>query len=320
MILIALLASLLTSAPARLEAAPIPVGKAFELKRSMGETAFAAAVDDAVRRLGDRSETTGPCPSADEAAAVAEFELVRRTSGPEAFAKARAAGVAALARRRQLRARYLGGAEVPFPYNLVGHMAARARSEPNPRLASLYRRMAEDQFSRIDSLTLEPFLGPGVHTEWERGLDGADLAYVNAIIENEWCAIDRGNTAWLKADLEAHGWYRTSTYGADADGAAWALVQHARHDLAFQKHVLAMLEPLWRSGETKGSNYASLYDQTAYLAKRPGRFGVEGECTAPGVWTPASQEDAGATDKWRALAGLPPLAQYVAQRGRGCTG
>jgi hypothetical protein len=318
MIFIALAATLLASQPIKLDSGPVPIRQAFELKKALGETAFAAEVDAAILRLGERSETTGPCPSPAEAAAAAELMLVRRSQGPAIFIKSRAAAEAALTQRRTLRALYLGGADAPFPYNLVGHMAARAKADPDPRLASLYRRMAEDQFSRIDSQTLKPFLGPGVHTTWEAGLDEAALAYVHATIENEWCAIDLANAAWLKADLQAHGWYRISTYGADADGAAWSIVQHARHDLAFQEDVLAMLEPLWRSGDTKGANYASLYDQTAHLTGRPDRFGIDGECTAPGVWTPAPQEDPSATDGWRQRAGMPPLADYIATRRRGC--
>ena len=319
MILLVMMASLLASHSIRLEAGPLPIGNAFELKKELGDAAFGQEVDAAVDRLGKRAESAGPCPSPAETAAVAELELVPRTGDPGAFASARAVGAAALAERRKLRTAYLDGAEAPFPYNLVGHMAGLAKSSPDPRLASLYRRMAEDQFSRIDSQTLKPFLGPGVHTAWEKGLDAGALAYVNAIIENEWCAIDRANAAWLRVDLSAHGWFRISTYGPDADGAAWALVQHARHDRAFQQAVLIMLEPLWRSGETKGANYANLYDQTAHLQGRPGRFGVEGDCTAPGVWTPAPQGDPGGTDAWRAKAGLPPLADYVAARSRNCS-
>ncbi len=318
MILVALVAGMLVSHPITLDKGPMSLDRAFELKRTMGADAFGGEIHAAVRRLEDRSETTGPCPTPAEAAAVAQLQLVRLTEGPGTFAKARDAALSALARRETLRSVYLGGAQAPFPYNLVGQMAARATSDPDPRAASLYRRMAEDQFSRIDSQTLKPFLGPGIHTSWEAGLDAGSLAYVDAIIENEWCAIDRANTAWLKADLEAHGWYRISTYGADADAAAWSLVQHARHDLAFQQEVLAMLEPLWRSGETKGANYAALYDQTANLTGRPDRFGIDGACTAPGVWTPAPQEDPAATDGWRSKAGLPPLSSYVAVQSRGC--
>jgi hypothetical protein len=320
MILIVMMAALLAPRPLELQKGPLPVAQAFELKRTLGGGAFAADVEVAIARVRMRAETTGRCPSAGEAAAASELELVRRTDTPEAFARTKSAADSALAQRQKLRALYLDGVPAPPPYGLVSRMAARAKAEPNPRLAVLYRRMAEDQFSRIDSFTLKPFFGPGVHTAWEQGLDDAALAYVAETVESEWCANDVANAAWLKADLESHGWYRISVYGADADRAAWSIVQHARHDLPFQEEVLAMLEPLWRSGETRGENFADLYDQTAERKGRLGRFGVDGECTAPGVWTPAPQEDPAATDKWRSNAGLPPLAEYVADRSRSCAG
>jgi hypothetical protein len=223
MMLIALIATLLASRSIKLDKGPVPVEQAFELKRVMGEAAFTAEVDAVIGRLRHRAETIGHCASPAETAAAAQLELVRRTRDPQALARSRAAAEAALAQRRELRALYLGGAEAPAPYGLVSHMAARAKGEPNPRLAALYRRMAEDQFSRIDSLTLKPFFGPGVHTAWEKDVKG-----------------------------------------------------------------------------------------------RPGRFGVIGDCTAPGVRTPAPLEDRRATDEWRAKAGMPPLAQYIATRSRGC--
>jgi len=318
MIVFAIMAALLTSPPLKLADGPVPLAKAFELKKAMGEAAFGGEVDAAIGRLRDRAETTGRCATAAETAAAAQLEVVRRTDDPASFNASRDAAEAALAQRRELRTQYLGGAQVSPPYGLVGRMVARANAEPKPRLAGIYRRMAEDQFSRIDSATLKPFLGPGVHTAWEKGLDEGALAYVEATVESEWCAIDVANAAWLKADLKAHGWYKVSVYGAEADTAAWSIAQHARHDLPFQEEVLAMLEPLWQAGETRGENYAALYDQTARRKGRLGRFGIDGNCTAPGVWTPAALEDRKATDAWRAKAGMPPLAEFIATRSKAC--
>lgn len=318
MIVLAIVAALLTSPLLKLNDGPIPLAKAFELKKAMGAVAFGGEVDAAIGRLRDRAETTGRCATADETAAAAQLELVRRTNDPAAFNASRAAAEAALSRRRELRTQYLSGAQVSGPYGLVGKMVARANAEPMPRLAALYRRMAEDQFSRIDSATLKPFFGPGIHTAWEKGLDEGALAYVEATVESEWCAIDVANAAWLKADVKAHGWYKVSVYGAEADTAAWSIAQHARHDLAFQEDVLAMLGSLWQIGETKGENYAALYDQTAQRRGRPGRFGVDGACTAPGVWTPAALEDKKTTDAWRAKAGMAPLAEFIATRSKAC--
>jgi hypothetical protein len=320
MVLIALLATLLASQPIKLDSGQFPIMQAFERKRAMGTAAFAAEVGATIGQLRDRATATGHCPSPTEAASAARLELVRRTSDLQAWTKSETAAEAALAQRRELRALYLDGAPASRPYGLVSRMAARAKAEPDPRLAALYRRMAEDQFSRIDSIALKPFFGPGVHTTWEKGLEEAELAYVAATIESEWCANGVANAEWLKADLRAHGWYRISTYGADADRAAWSIAQHAQHDLAFREEVLAMLEPLWLVGETKGENYAALYDDTAAARGRPARFGLIGECTAPGGWTPGPQENPAATDAWRAKAGMPPLSEEIAARSRACSG
>lgn len=319
MIPIALIAALLTAQPIKLDRGPMPVARAFELKQALGAAAFATKVDAAVGRLQNgRFQNAGPCADPAEIAAAAQLELVKRSPDPEAYARSRAAAEAALAKRQELRPVYLGGGPVTSPYGLVARMTARAKAEPDARLAELYRRMAEDQFSGIDSLVLRAFFGPGVHTLWDRGLDEGALAYVDATIAGEWCPMNVANADWLRAELRKYGWFKVSTYGADADGAAWLIVQHARHDLAFQEEVLVMLEPLWLSGETKGQNFAMLYDQTARYRGRPGRFGVMGECTAPGVWTPAPLEDKDAVDAWRAKAGMAPFAQYVATRSRGC--
>jgi hypothetical protein len=312
------MAALLASQSLKLDSGPLPVAKAFELKSTMGENAFGREVDAAIGKLRHRAENTGRCATPAETAAAAELALVRGTSDPVAFARSRDAAEGALAQRRELRMQYLGGGPVAPPYGLVGQMIARANAQPGPRLATLYRRMAEDQFSRIDSATLKPFFGPGVHTSWEKGLDDGALAYVDEIVESEWCANDVANAAWLKADVETHGWYKVSVYGAAADNAAWSIAQHARHDLPFQKEVLAMMEPLWQSGETGGDNYAALYDQTARREGRPVRFGVIGACTAPGVWTPEALDDRAAADAWRAKAHMTPLADYIATRSKAC--
>ena len=302
-----------------LDRGPIPVEQAFKLKAAMGDAAFAAEVEAVLGQLRDRTERTDNCANSAETAAAGQLALVRRTRDPEAYANSKAAADAALARRRELRDLYLSGAPAPPPYGLVSRMAARAKAEPNPRLAELYRRMAEDQFSHTYSVTLRPFFGPGVHTTWEKGLDDAALAYVDATVSSEWCPMKVADAAWLAADLEKHGWYKISIYGPDADRAAWLIVQHARHDLDLQQRALAMLEPLWRSGETKGENYAMLYDQTARYTGRAGRFGVMGDCSGPGVWTPAPLNDPDEVDVWRAKAGMSPFREYVATRSRGCT-
>ena len=99
--------------------------------------------------------------------------------------------------------------------------------------------------------------------------------------------IDRANTARLKELIKAHGWFTIPKFGKEADKAAWLLVQHADHDVAFQKEVLAILGDLYPKGETDPHNYAYLFDRVAGHTGDKQRFGTQGKCTGPGKWEPS---------------------------------
>lgn len=135
---------------------------------------------------------------------------------------------------------------------------------------------------------------------------------------NQMCDIDSGNTAWLKADLAANGWYRISTHGEAASGAAWLMTQHADRDPAFQREVLTILEPLVAEKETSAANFAYLYDRIAMNAGRPQRFGTQGLCSARNVWAPIPLEDPDRVEALREEAGIGSLAEYTAHMHRLC--
>src|SRR5690606_5982636 len=103
-------------------------------------------------------------------------------------------------------------------------------------------------------------------------------------IASKGCGVDEANTKWLKAQVDQDGWFTISKFGADADLAAWLLVQHADRDVAFQADVLRILEPFVATAETAQTNYAYLYDRVAVNSGRPQRYGTQGLCTAAGVW------------------------------------
>jgi hypothetical protein len=129
--------------------------------------------------------------------------------------------------------------------------------------------------------------------------------------------LDRQNTADLKELLKIYPWFTISEFGKKADGNAWLLVQHADHDPEFQREILAKLEKLYPTGETRPANYAYLYDRLAAswhdpTKRRLQRFGTQGQCTAPGKWEPLPMEDPENVDRRRAAVGLPPLADYIA--------
>jgi hypothetical protein len=75
-------------------------------------------------------------------------------------------------------------------------------------------------------------------------------------------SVDEANTARLKMIIAEHGWPSKAHVGMDAAGAAFIIVQHAGHDLAFQKEYLAFLEEEYRKGQASGEAVALLTDRT----------------------------------------------------------
>jgi hypothetical protein len=129
--------------------------------------------------------------------------------------------------------------------------------------------------------------------------------------------LDRQNTADLKSLLKTHSWFTISQFGKKCDNNAWLLVQHADQDPEFQKEILAKLEKLYPTGETRPQNYAYLFDRVALSSsdpskRQPQRYGTQGHCVAPGKWEPFPIEDEANVDTRRAEVGLPPLAEYIA--------
>ncbi len=125
-----------------------------------------------------------------------------------------------------------------------------------------------------------------------------------------WDRIDRANTAELKDLLKIHGWFTISEFGKEADGNAWLLVQHADHDVAFQKQVLDILTELYPKGETSRSHYAYLWDRVAGHTGKKQRYGSQGTCTGPGTWELHDVEDPSGLDSRRASVGLPSMQVY----------
>ncbi|TDK23159.1 hypothetical protein E2F46_12210 [Luteimonas aestuarii] len=121
-------------------------------------------------------------------------------------------------------------------------------------------------------------------------------------------AVDDRNTARLKQIVATHGWPTISLVGEDAARAAWLLAQHADHDRAFQREVLALMAPAVDAGEAVAMDHAYLWDRI----NAPQRFGTQGRCVGPGEWAPLEIESPEGVDDRRAMVGLPPLQEYIA--------
>lgn len=130
--------------------------------------------------------------------------------------------------------------------------------------------------------------------------------------------VDAENTAWLKQVVVTFGWPSQSLVGSRAADAAWLLVQHADHDVAFQKEALALMTPLVTQNEVTKKNYAYLYDRVATNEGRPQRYGTQGQCTGAHTWEPNQLEDPTQVDALRRSMDLPPLDDYKKQFYRIC--
>lgn len=173
--------------------------------------------------------------------------------------------------------------------------ALRARAEAS--FAAFERSLVEPQLRR-ELLALATR-----DQEARRALeDGGGQAARDAVT-----AIDREATARMKDVVAKHGWPGKRIVGADGANAAWMLVQHADADPAFQKACLAQMEPLVKTGDVAGQDYAYLWDRVARAEGRPQRYGTQFEA---GELAPL--EDRANVDARRRAVGLGPLAEYEA--------
>lgn len=164
-------------------------------------------------------------------------------------------------------------------------------------------RVGRDQ--RVRRLILELLETPGA------GPDDNTLTWLRLF--RHMTAIDRGNIAWLKGELEEIGWFTISEYGAEADNNAFLIVQHATEDPEFMREIHALFTELLPRGEIAPDNYALLTDRLAVIDGQPQPYGSQFECVDGGqrLQTPLSAPEA-VVDERRAEVGLPPLADYRA--------
>lgn len=197
------------------------------------------------------------------------------------------------------------------PFKWVSDRYAQLQSETSPRSRELLRRTARDQLYRHSWTG-----GAQVWGELSPGAKGR----VMARLMRATCLTDRDNTGWLKADVAANGWFTISATGAQASSSAWLMAQHADRDRDFQRHVLALMEPLVAAGEVTRGNYAYLWDRIAVSENRPQRYGTQGRCTGPGRWEPNEIEDRDRVEALREEAEIGSLVEYETHMQPHCAG
>lgn len=309
--LVALALSAFQAGPPQLPPALAALAEDPTAARTFDYMAFKATGGD-LRGLPDaiHMRARGRCLTAGEEELEMGLSAALAAPDAETFEADKIAAEEALALWDAYAGKLAGGYQEPEqPFASVASWyrgMARAATE---RERELYRRVAQDQVTRHGFGA-----GPKVWGELSPGAQARMLGH----LRRRMCGIDSDNTAWLRADLAANGWYRTSTFHPAASNAAWLMIQHADRDPAFQQEMLVMLEPLVAEGEIEPSDFAYLFDRVAVNAGRAQRYGSQGRCVAKGVWAPNDLEDPERVQALRDEFGMGSLAEYTAHMHQFC--
>lgn len=120
--------------------------------------------------------------------------------------------------------------------------------------------------------------------------------------------LDRQHTAKLKQIILQHGWPSISLVGVEAAHAAWLLVQHADHDLAFQEECLRLMKAL-PAVEVSLPNIAYLTDRILTSRGKPQLYGTQFQGVNKEL-KPQPIKDRKNLDTRRSNMGLGPFDDY----------
>jgi len=125
--------------------------------------------------------------------------------------------------------------------------------------------------------------------------------------------VDEHNQMRLGEIFDEHGWPGWALVGEEGSTAAWAIVQHADLDLAFQERGLALLSEAVAAGDASKGDLAYLTDRVLVAKGEEQEYGTQwGGVDADGNPQPSTPiRDAVNVDARRAEAGLSTLAEYL---------
>lgn len=223
----------------------------------------------------------------------------------------RAAREADARRRAAIKTLFATGRSPIGAYPVTTELVKQARAAQSDVHRQLFENVARDQAAREStSAAAKAAFAPRASPLVLQLADGLSSA--------EALQADAANQAWLARVVAERGWFTISRDGVAADQAARLIVQHADADPAFQRRMIALLEPLAENRETNRRLFAFTFDRWARNTDNPQRFGNMGSCSVPGVWTPQEVEDPARLDQRRAWAGLPAMTDYVAEQAARC--
>ena len=123
--------------------------------------------------------------------------------------------------------------------------------------------------------------------------------------------IDRKHTARIKELVAQIGWPTVSKVGSEGSHAAWLLVQHADHDVDFQKECLTLMKSA-PEGEVERRDVAYLEDRVRVNSNQLQLYGTQ-FIEVNGTFVPRGIECLEKVDERRLSMGLGTLQKGIEQ-------
>jgi hypothetical protein len=164
--------------------------------------------------------------------------------------------------------------------------------------------------------TLDHYMRMQLDVPSTHGYSDAEETYFMEWFAECYMAVEENNVNDIKDLLKVYRWFTISEFGTQTEMLVLPLVQMAEMHREFQMSILAILQDLYKIGETKPQNYAYLYDIIAASWEDPSkrtlqRYGTQGTCTGFGTWKPIEIEDPENIDQRRAEFALESMAEYI---------
>ena len=152
-----------------------------------------------------------------------------------------------------------------------------------------------------------------VKTLNKRFSDKHSLPYGNEIkrLVRELKSIDSKHTSEMKRIVAKRGWPGKSLVGKRGAQQAWLLVQHADHDLRFQKNCLALLKNAVSSGEATKQQLAYLTDRVLVHESKKQLYGTQFKGARQGKPAPFPTQNISQLDQRRKEMGLESFSDYI---------
>ncbi|MBC8024611.1 MAG: hypothetical protein H7Y89_01340 [Steroidobacteraceae bacterium] len=124
--------------------------------------------------------------------------------------------------------------------------------------------------------------------------------------------LHRSNSSRLRQIVAVFGWPGTTLVGPKGAQAAWRIALHSIAEPSFMRQCRDSLERASDSGDVPRWQFAIMDDRIRVYEGRPQRYGTQLKPGPKGL-EPHPIENESRVNSMRMQAGLPPLAQTLAQ-------